>query len=73
MAKFYFSDLLPTTLVMVSDGDIFGIPMTGNRQYGWDKRQKLYLSQTLLKPVGNVHMQRLVAHAQGVPSKHLPS
>jgi hypothetical protein len=44
----YFSKLLLNTLILATAEGLIGVPMVGNKQYGWDKRKRLYLTQNQL-------------------------
>lgn len=68
---FCFAKNLPTTLIMQHQGQNWAIPMTGNAQYGWQRRRVVSLRPEQLESVGSIHMQRLVAIAQGVPEEYL--
>lgn len=47
--KAYFSNLLPNTLILATENEgLIGVPMVGNKQYGWNKRRRLHLHQHLL-------------------------
>lgn len=58
---------------MQHQGQQWAIPMTGNAQYGWQQRRPVSIHPDQLEKIGSVHVQRLVAVAQGVPESYLPN
>ena len=72
-ATFYFWKNAPSTIVMMlNTGETWLIPVTGNAQYGWNRRRKINVWMESLIDMGSIQMQRLVASGQGVPNEYLP-
>lgn len=64
--NFFFSKSLPNSLIYFDGLDYYAIALTGNKQYGWDKRTKVYLHPNNLIKM-SINEARLVADACGMP------